>query len=483
VPLITSLEPGSLEADPGGQASCTLSVRNTSTIVERYGFAVLGPAGAWASVDPGAISLLPDAERTVTVTFRPPRAAATTATSYPFAVKVLPTDHPDDTAVEEGELTVRAFSEVTAACTPRTSRGARAGHHVIRVSNRGNTPVEAAISASDPDELLTFRIRPVRVRASAGSEVRARVDVKPRRTKTFGVAEPRPFQIRVDPGGSTPSVLDASFLQRALLPRWLPRAAAVVALAVVGTLLYANHKAKVSNVAKVVSTTIPTTVPPPTTKPGGGATTTTKGGPTTAPGGATTTTTTPGAAIEPGLTGALACTTYDPGSVNVVVPATSSATSTTAVPLFQVTAANGQVSFRMASDADAEVVKSILTQYNQVCYIGNGGPPELRAMTLEPFEAGLPDLPATVHAKCDNYTNSPKTLIAEPPDATHPDPWLADTSVKPVFSIQSFDNFADALLGAKLAQAHTQRCWVGTNAKFSTLADNPDGSSVFEYWK
>src|ERR1700736_3353425 len=216
-----SLQPASLTVEPGGQAACTVTVRNTSSIVERFTVVVLGVPSVWAEVDPSAISLLPDAERTVTVTFHPPRGPVPHAATLAFAVKVIPTKQSDDTAVEEGDITVNPFVELVPSLSPRASRGATVGHHVLRLTNRGNTPVDVALSASDPDELLTSRVRPSQVGVRPGATVAARVDVRPRQIRFVGAAQPRPFQVRVQPTNAPVALVDGSLLQRPLLPRWL----------------------------------------------------------------------------------------------------------------------------------------------------------------------------------------------------------------------------------------------------------------------
>src|ERR1700692_1895194 len=97
-----SLQPVSLTVDPGGQTTCTVTVKNTGSIVELFTIVVVGAPSTWAEVSPPGISLLPDDERTVTVTFRPPRGPVPNAATLPFAVKIIPSKQSDDTVVEEG---------------------------------------------------------------------------------------------------------------------------------------------------------------------------------------------------------------------------------------------------------------------------------------------------------------------------------------------------------------------------------------------
>ena len=61
--------------------------------------------------------------------FRPPRLHTTLAGASPFAVKVVPREDPESTAVVEGTLHVTSFEERGADLVPTTSRGRRKRAH------------------------------------------------------------------------------------------------------------------------------------------------------------------------------------------------------------------------------------------------------------------------------------------------------------------------------------------------------------------
>jgi hypothetical protein len=504
-----SLQPATLTVEPGGQAACIVTVRNTSTIVEQFTITVLGEPSAWAQVDPPAISLLPEGERTVTVVFRPPRAPVPRAANLPFAVKAIPTKQAEDTAVEEGDITVNPFIEVMPALKPRASRGATVGHHVLRLTNRGNTPVDAALTASDPDELLKLRVRPTQLRMLPGATSAARVDVRPRKIRFFGQPQPLPFQVQVQPTGAPMATVDASLMQRPILPNWLPKLAAGLAVLAIGTTLYAR---KISNIKSIAIAASATTVAPINVKPGatttpaGGTTTTTGGRGTTGAGGAGAGGAGAGGAGGAGVLGAagagtaadapepgvkaqdLSCDPYDPTRIQVTAaPAPSSGATTTATTavtvIYTVGTNNPKVTFQFANPVDAGVANSILSQYKQVCYVGSGAPLAAQAMVLEPFQQKLPVFPNISGAKekCDNYNNAPATLLAKPPDATHTIAWIADLTTSPVTPLDVQDVETNVQIARQVALAHTQRCWVGGGTKWTSL-DHPPGS-VLEYWR
>jgi hypothetical protein len=287
-------------------------------------------------------------------------------------------------------------------------------------------------------------------------------------------------------------VLDGALQQRALVAKWLPRAAIVVAAVVVGTTLYARQVAKVTNVA---STAPATTAAPPSTATGaqggtGGSTTTKAAAPTTTtPGGSGPTTTVatgtgPAGPVEPGLQSQdLSCQIYDPLSITIQGPAGSTSTTTSAPgPAFAVTTNNPHVMFQFANQTDATTARSVLSQYTQVCVIGQGAPLALQAMTLEPYKAGSPGVPTGTQEKCDHYNNADGTLLALPPDNAHVNYYVADTSQTPALRLQSFDTSDGARVGRLLARQHSQRCWIGGGTSFVSL-DGGAGGSILEYWR
>jgi hypothetical protein len=297
-----SLEPHALDVDPGGVATCTVTVRNTGSVVDELSFSVLGPAGAWADVQPPSISLFPGAEGTATVRFRPPRDASTRSGRIPFGLRVASREDPAGSVVEEGALTVSSYGANTAELLPRTARGRRGARYEVAVDNRGNSEGTIRFAPTDPAEALSFQLVPPEVVVPPGSASFVKLRV---RSKSFMRGQPktRPFAVAVQPEGDAPIALDGTFLQEALLPRWLlPLLLGLVALALIWFFLLkpeiksqardavaqpiANANKKAANAqqaaqaaaskadtaaaaaaGKTPPKTTPTTTPPPVKKP------------------------------------------------------------------------------------------------------------------------------------------------------------------------------------------------------------------------
>lgn len=238
---VVTLENAALEVDPGSSRDAVVRVRNTGQIVDRFTIEILGDASPWASVSPAALPLFPGAEETVKITFSPPRGSSPRAGRIMFGVRVRSNEDPSDSVVEEGSVTVLPATAATAAIVPQTSRGSRGGHHEVTVTNGGNVPIEVAVEPADPDRLLSFVVRPPSLSLAPGATGSARLIVRPNETFNLGPAQSKPFGVSIVSSGQPPFELRGSLLQRAMLPSWLPKAAAaVLVLAVAGGVMAAT---------------------------------------------------------------------------------------------------------------------------------------------------------------------------------------------------------------------------------------------------
>ncbi|MEV5570196.1 hypothetical protein AB0L06_09105 [Spirillospora sp. NPDC052269] len=217
----TSLEPGSITVDPGSTGSLTLRLRNTTDLVEEYRIAVAGDAGRWAQVEPQVVRLYPGTTGTVQITFAPPRSPDAAAGSHPFAVEVAPTEQPQLKTVVEGNLTLTPFSELRAELLPPTVRGRFGARPKFAVDNFGNTKVTASLVGKDNGGQLRFELLPANVQIEPGRAAWVKGRVRPPRVAWFGSRESHPYSVDVQRSGTEPMTVNGTYVQLALLPRWL----------------------------------------------------------------------------------------------------------------------------------------------------------------------------------------------------------------------------------------------------------------------
>lgn len=221
---------------PGEEARITLELRNNSSIVEAYGFEVLGPAAGWTEVEPVTISLYPDTTGQVTLIARPPRDSSVPPGDLTFGVRVLPQERPETATVPEGVLRVLPYAQVTAELTPKMAQSRGRARFQIAVDNHGNHPVSVAFTGADRAQALRFGFPSSPTVVEPGRAAFVQLPVRPKRRLWRGVTVPHAFQVTARPKPSSddltatadPIVLDGTYVQQPLLSSALLRAAAAL---------------------------------------------------------------------------------------------------------------------------------------------------------------------------------------------------------------------------------------------------------------
>ncbi len=227
---VVALKVDNLAVEPGQTATGELSLANTGTIVEQFTILVLGDAAEWTQVEPPVVSLFPQGQQVVTLRFSPPRLHTTPNGYVEFAVKVIPSNEPEESVVEEGAINVGTFNDVSAELVPRVATGRFSGRQRLAVDSRGNVPLPVAITAVDAAEALKFRIRPSRITTAPGEARFSRLSIKPRQRFWKGHPQQKPYKVQVAAGDEKPVVLDGGLTQKAVLPKWLLPLLAILAL-------------------------------------------------------------------------------------------------------------------------------------------------------------------------------------------------------------------------------------------------------------
>ncbi|MFI6638901.1 hydrolytic protein [Streptomyces sp. NPDC050504] len=190
------LDTSTVTVAPGGRAATSLTVHNTSDIVEGYTLEVVGDCAPWTTIEPAKISLYPGTSQTVTVHLAPPRSPEVRAGEVPLGVRVLPKEHPESVAVPETTVYVEPFQQLRVELVPQRRRGWRGARYRTTVRNTGNIPVDVALAGKQEGEDLQFGITPERQRVEPGARADARLQVKVRRLIWFGQPTTWPFEVQ-----------------------------------------------------------------------------------------------------------------------------------------------------------------------------------------------------------------------------------------------------------------------------------------------
>ena len=237
--LTASLREPDLRVIPGQEVSAQVNLLNTGSVVDQVTVDVVGQAAAWSTVEPAVLNLYPGESGVARVTFHPPRSHEAPAGVVPFGVRAASREDPAGSIVEEGAIEVAAFTEFKANLNPSTSRGRRRGRHRLTVVNAGNISAGASVHFVDPEDQLAFRVSKPSLVAQPGVANVLRVQVIPRKRFMRGPNQPHPFQVMVAPDDGDSTLVDGELVQQPILPPWaVPVAAAVLALLILGTVLW-----------------------------------------------------------------------------------------------------------------------------------------------------------------------------------------------------------------------------------------------------
>jgi hypothetical protein len=258
---VLRLEDIRLSVEPGGFCRTRVMVSNPGTIVEGFRLDVLGDGPSqWAQVVPAEIQVYPGQEGSAEVMISPPGGTATSSGTVPFAVRAVSTVPSGASAVVEGDLDVGQVFGLQAKITPATSSGRWSGRHLVQLENWGNAPARLYLSAADPDEKLGFLVSPEVIDLAIGKSGSAAVLVRTRKPFLRGGQARLPFRVIGSPdapdaaptGPVSPIPdpkrvsLDAAFVQRPILSRWVVAAAVVVVAAVAAAVVWAVRSAPAS---------------------------------------------------------------------------------------------------------------------------------------------------------------------------------------------------------------------------------------------
>ncbi|MFE7464226.1 hypothetical protein ACFU6R_08970 [Streptomyces sp. NPDC057499] len=255
--LTASLDEASVTAAPGEETALPLRILNSGSTVEEYRFEVLGACAAWSTVEPATLSLYPGDTQTVSLRLRPPRDSTVPAGETAFGIRVVPTSEQGDAVVPEGKVTVLPFVETTAELVPRSSHGAWSGRHQLAVDNRGNAPLTVRLGSRPGTERARVSFAADSLRIEPGRAEFGKVRIRPVKRVWRGIPLTHSFQLLATPevgegAPVAPVVVDGTYQQEPILPRWLPRAlilAAVLLIALVG-LWYALLRPAVKSAAR-----------------------------------------------------------------------------------------------------------------------------------------------------------------------------------------------------------------------------------------
>ena len=175
-----SVETFELSVEPGSAASTSFTILNLGSVVDHFETSVEGIPAPWVPVLPPVVRLLPNEQREIQITFRPPRSPQSKAGPYPTIVRVASQDAPDQIARVRGTLAVGAYYQSALALIPSKQTGIAEGVFEVRLGNQGNADLTVGLEAADTEQGCRYAFEPPQAVVPAGGERSVPLRVRPK---------------------------------------------------------------------------------------------------------------------------------------------------------------------------------------------------------------------------------------------------------------------------------------------------------------
>ncbi|MGA1747383.1 MAG: carboxypeptidase regulatory-like domain-containing protein [Ilumatobacteraceae bacterium] len=247
------LTPSVVHLQPGDIAEVTVEVTNTSDTIRMFQVDVLGVDPSYVTISVPILQLFPDERGSTSVLVMLP--ASYPAGRHRLGVQV---SEPGVTAmadlVAEFDVLAPSVPEVAVSADPSSSTGGSATTFIATVVNTGNTAIEAGVSVSDAEQLVTAEYSPPSVSLQPGARGAIQIDVTGPRP-WFGMPVVRTVEVTAHTPPVLPKLPDVpdahaitavAFVQR---PRFSRRAVAIAGLLLAVTMFALVINASFASVA------------------------------------------------------------------------------------------------------------------------------------------------------------------------------------------------------------------------------------------
>ncbi len=253
--VTVSLGVGALGIEPGGTVATDVTVRNVGDAAATVRLQVAGPGRPFSYIVPDTLTVEPGAEAAARVGFRVPRTSTPAAGPLAFEVRVDGQDGP----AASGVIDVQPFSSLSISLDPSEASDKGPVQYKVSLANRGNAPVEVALTATGADG-VDVRIDPPTVTVGTDRPAAVTVDVAPLRKLFTGDERETPFKILATPAVGEAIDVGGRYRQQvAVAAKKLVTSGVVAGVAVLGLILavtvFAGGSSKSSSSSAATATT------------------------------------------------------------------------------------------------------------------------------------------------------------------------------------------------------------------------------------
>lgn len=224
------LDPPTDPVTPGAYIQANLNIYNVGTESDHYKVEIEGIPKEWVRLDRSEITLDPDVDASILISFKPLRRSESAPGEYSVIVRVRADSSPNQPVEAPMTLMLRSFSGFGMALA--TSRVEGGNPFELYMHNQGSGVLSLALSGATPGDGLKFDIQPSKVTLGPGERKPVRGYIQPKRRTIVGASHEHRFDVLVhsqDASGFL-AAMQGTFVEKAALPVWVPTLLIPVAL-------------------------------------------------------------------------------------------------------------------------------------------------------------------------------------------------------------------------------------------------------------
>lgn len=171
-----TVTPVNIKTERGESVECAITLRNRGKTVDQITIAIEGIDPAWYTLPVSSVALFPNDQDNARLIIRLPEDIDTKLVSFPFKVKAISQENPNDVATVDISFEIQAAPKLEVAISPDSISG-RKGTYQVLVNNPDNRETKITVKARSQQRRLRFNIQPDSLTVPAGGRVEATLKV------------------------------------------------------------------------------------------------------------------------------------------------------------------------------------------------------------------------------------------------------------------------------------------------------------------
>ena len=200
-----TLNPESLQVEPGQEIQASIEVKNEGHILDVYSIGIAGLDAEWYQLSDSDFSVFPGEVFASTITITAPEGNESVAATYDFVARVTSETFPAEEAWATGAVTVGPLYTFFHELHPEKVT-ATEGFFVATINNTGNAELDFNLQGEDPEGFCSFSFNPNPAKVAPQEVLDVGVTVVPSKRKLIGRPKTYNLTLTITPE-QTPEVV------------------------------------------------------------------------------------------------------------------------------------------------------------------------------------------------------------------------------------------------------------------------------------